>query len=492
MVPKIVEKHPLIEWLILRGKASVLKQFFSVAMVTQNLSPEPFKLAKGEATLHLPSGISLAPTATPQTATQEVSEIPGNGSATNEWVVRGDAPGDYYLSATYHGQLEPFEAPVDIEAALADPLHIYGSEALSLGVQADSGKLKEGVPYHVRIGVTNKATIPLYNVEVEIFSDVHANFDFQPGQQFSEFVDELKPGETVYAPTDILVPDADSVAGFNPSLSSVHFVGEEIHPGEGIEAVTPPPVYEIEAVKHTEGAVHLRWQSVPDAEGYEVFRTTDLTVAFPSVPLEVSETPHGPLTTELDASATDAYVTGAKGEPSQFYAVSAVVKGGLKLELPVIPAVVGSNPCSKQPGGILKRIFHDLSCIGSEAKDVAACAVSIGAQFVLPTKYFRAIKEAQTLTKFLKLLPTALKPIGTVVYTIYHTHYLSSAPKGFRSGKELYHTFRKLQHWYEIFDLIPNLQKAVAKSDSARIERDIFKLAGLGPCLDAIEQLSEA
>jgi flagellar hook assembly protein FlgD/PKD repeat protein len=491
-VPKIVDNHPLIEWLILRGKASVLKQFFTVAMVTQNLSSEPFKLAKGQATLNIPAGLSLAPTDTPQTLTQDVPAIPGNGSATTEWIVRGDAPGDYFLSAAYHGQLEPFEAPVDIQAVLADPLHIYGSEALSLSVQADSGKLKEGVPYHVRVGITNKATIPLYNVEVEIFSDVHANFVFQPQQQFSTLVDELKPGETIYAPTDILVPDADSVAGFNPVLSSAHFVGEEIHPGEGIEAVTPPPVYEIESVKHTDGAVHLRWQSVPDAEGYEVFRTSDLTVAFPAFPLEVSETPHGPLTTSLDASATDAYVTGSKGEPSQFYAVSAVVKEGLKLELPVIPAVVGSNPCSKQPGGILKRVFRDLSCIGSEVKDAAACAVSIGAQFVLPTKYFRAIKEAQTLTKFLKLLPSALKPIGTLVYTVYHTHYLTGAPKGFRSGQQLYHTFRKLQHWYEVFDVLPNLEKALDKKDYDRIARDIFKLAGLGPCLDAIEQLSEA
>ena len=35
-VPKLVEGKPLIQWLILRGKASVLKQFFAVSEVVQN------------------------------------------------------------------------------------------------------------------------------------------------------------------------------------------------------------------------------------------------------------------------------------------------------------------------------------------------------------------------------------------------------------------------------------------------------------------------
>jgi hypothetical protein len=52
----VVEHHPLIQWLILKGKAAVLKPFFEVSMVVQNLSPEPFELAKGTATLNLPEG----------------------------------------------------------------------------------------------------------------------------------------------------------------------------------------------------------------------------------------------------------------------------------------------------------------------------------------------------------------------------------------------------------------------------------------------------
>ena len=78
----VVEGHPLIEWLILEGKASFLKQFFDVSMVIQNLSPEPFDLTAGQATLNLPPGLTLAPTPEPQHAHRTRSRaIPGGGSA---------------------------------------------------------------------------------------------------------------------------------------------------------------------------------------------------------------------------------------------------------------------------------------------------------------------------------------------------------------------------------------------------------------------------
>ena len=78
--PEVVEGHPLIQWLILHGKAAVLKQFFEVSMIVQNLSPEPFTLAKGMATLNLPEGLSLAPTAAQQALTNVVPAVPGEAA----------------------------------------------------------------------------------------------------------------------------------------------------------------------------------------------------------------------------------------------------------------------------------------------------------------------------------------------------------------------------------------------------------------------------
>ena len=77
-----------------------------------------------------------------------------------------------------------------------------------------------------------------------IFETPHEHFVFQPGQQFNEMLGELKPGQTAYVKRPyILVPDGKSQSIFNPALSSATFVGETEHPGDGIEAVEPPPLY---------------------------------------------------------------------------------------------------------------------------------------------------------------------------------------------------------------------------------------------------------
>jgi PKD domain/Carboxypeptidase regulatory-like domain len=335
-VPKIVEGHPLIQWLILRGKATILKQLFAVTMVTQNLSPEPFKLTKGSATLNLPPGLSLAPTAAPQSLEQPVPDIPGMGSATTEWVVRGDEEGEYNLSADYHGTLEPFAAPVEVQAALASPLKVWGADALSLSVKADNSALVEGVPYHVRVAITNKAEVPLYNVDLAIEEDVHANFVFQPDQSFHDDITELKPGQSLTSNEYILVPDAASVSKFNPSLSSATFDGQEVHPGEGIEAVPPPPVYSVSALHDAKGEVHLRWQPVPGAEGYEIFYTRNLETAFPAQPAEVAASAGASTRVRtLPANATEAYLT---GPGDWYYAVSALIDGRPTLASRVIEA----------------------------------------------------------------------------------------------------------------------------------------------------------
>ena len=321
-IPAIVEGHPLIQWLVLGGKASFLKQFFSVSMIVQNLSPEPFKLTGGNATLAVPPGMSLAPTPTPQRVTQPVPDIPGLASSTSTWIVRGDSEGEYFLSASYHGKLQPFNAAVDLEAKLASPLHVWGASALKFHVQADSGSLTEGVPYHVRIGLENVADIPLYNLAVAIDSNEHANFIFQPSQQFEAETGELKPGETFYAPEDIVVPSV-STGAFDPSLSSARFAGQEIHPGEGIEAVTPPKLYNLTADTSVAEQVTLRWEAIPGAHGYQIFRTPDLKTPFGAA---LTVTAPGSTGQVTEVTGTEATVSVPAGQ-TYLYAVSTVHDG---------------------------------------------------------------------------------------------------------------------------------------------------------------------
>jgi predicted secreted protein len=338
--PEVVEGHPLIQWLILHGKAAVLKQFFEVSMIVQNLSPEPFELAKGTATLNLPEGLSLAPTTAQQSLTNEVPAVPGGGSTTTNWIIRGDKPGEYNVSANYTATLEPFDAPVSVQAALANPLKVWGKEAMTLKVKADEGMLHAGVPYHVYVGVENKSDVPLYNVNLTIEENPHEHFIFQPEQQFSELVGELKPGETFFVKRPyILIPDNESESVFNPALSSATFVGEKEHPGENIEKTPAPTMYPLAAPADTPGFVHLKWTPVPGAEGYEVFSTKNLDTLFTNTPLKVrASSSSKEEVTVLPDSATEAFISASSSE-SLRYAVSTIVGGHLELESsPVIEA----------------------------------------------------------------------------------------------------------------------------------------------------------
>ena len=338
VVATTIEGHPVIEWLVLHGKASVLKQFFQVSMVIQNLADEPFELTEGSAKLNLPSGMSLAPTAQVQSLTQAVAPIAGGSSATAEWVVRGDTPGEYYLSAEYNSTLEPFEAPVQALAASAEPLKVWGADALSLKVRAESGELVKGKPYHVQIGVMNKADVPLYNVGISIDSEAHEHFIFQPDQQFDTTLGELPPGETRFAAEIIVVPDGGTIGTFDPGLSHASFAGEEVKPGEGITEIAGPPIYALESVGGGGEMVHLHWASVPGAEGYEVFSTPDLSTPFGKEPAQVFASPEGSEAVGLlPAEANDAYVP-VSGEGPLFYAVSSLIEGRLTLDKQVISA----------------------------------------------------------------------------------------------------------------------------------------------------------
>src|ERR1700722_7646944 len=360
--PEVVEGHPLIQWLILHGKAAVLKQFFEVSMIVQNLSPEPFELSKGTATLNLPEGLSLAPTTKQQSLTNEVAAVPGGASATTNWIIRGDQPGEYNLSANYAATLEPFDAPVSVQAALANPLKVWGKEAMTLKVKADEGELHEAVRYHVYVGVENKSDVPLYNVNLTIEEEPHEHFIFQPEQQFSEQVGELKPGETFFVKRPyILIPDNESESVFNPALSSATFDGEKEHPGANIEKIKAPPLYSLEAPGSIHGYVRLKWAPVPGAEGYEVFSTKNLDTLFTNTPLSVLPSSSAKAgVTELPASATEAYVPASSTEPL-WYAVSTVVGGHLELEsspmikaaapVSTIPTVSSVSPASGSVNG---------------------------------------------------------------------------------------------------------------------------------------------
>ena len=77
--PEFVNDQPHIFWMIIPGKARFLKEFFDVGMAVTNLTDasDPFTFENGNATLQLPDGLSLAPTANEQSLSVAMPDIPG-------------------------------------------------------------------------------------------------------------------------------------------------------------------------------------------------------------------------------------------------------------------------------------------------------------------------------------------------------------------------------------------------------------------------------
>ncbi len=344
--PTTIETHPVIQWLILRGSAVTVKQFFEVSMVVQNLSPEePFGLTAGTATLSLPAGMSLAPTSETQSLSQGMEAIPPLGSDTTHWIVRGDTPGSYTPSVNYQAELEPFGTTVSTQAALAQPLTVWGANALSTVLKIDSGPAEPGIPYHVTVGVKNVSSIPLYNVAVNTSAPVHNHFILQPEQQFTTTIGELRPGQTVFAPQYILItPSPHEIYGeikegklvgeSDAELQSVTLAGEGSNATPTIERVSPPTLYEAKITSAAGGEVHLQWQQVPGAEGYEIFSTSSLGTPFDEHPLAA-----------LPATADSAEVAGPS---TDYYGVSALIGGRLVLDHPLVEASRASQEAKEK------------------------------------------------------------------------------------------------------------------------------------------------
>lgn len=100
-----------------------LKQMFEVKLCIQNQAKEDFVITDGEATLNLPSGLSLAGMKDKtQAETVKMNDIPGQSEETVKWYIRGDRPGEYHIDATYLGKLQPFDTPVSITVQDAEPV----------------------------------------------------------------------------------------------------------------------------------------------------------------------------------------------------------------------------------------------------------------------------------------------------------------------------------------------------------------------------------
>jgi PKD repeat protein len=306
-----VDDQPSLIWMVIPVKGKMLKEFFDVSMVVENLADSRFKLTHGTATLQIPGGLSLAPTARPQSLSATMPDIPGGGSATQSWIVRGDQPGLYSPTADYSGSLDPVGLPVSLHAATVEPLKVWGTSALHLVVDVDKATNRHS-PYHVRVGVENVADVPVYNAGIELLKQGKQHYIYQPREHYAQETDEIGPGDTWWTDDYILLPDFSGTLVLEKSFikkisGDTGFTADIIsHPASEVEEV---------AAHGLHNKVVLKWDPTPGATGYEIFSTPDDQTDFTDKPLPIRML--GPTKAVVDN------VSPADG--SRLYAVSSLI-----------------------------------------------------------------------------------------------------------------------------------------------------------------------
>ncbi|GAA3031594.1 PKD domain-containing protein [Actinokineospora globicatena] len=337
-----VEEKPQLTWLVMPARASWLKEFFSVRMTVMNLADEPFTLADGVATLPLPAGLSLAPMAISQTESVPMGTISAHGSATAVWVLRGDAEGNYPLTASYTGSLEPLGKTVKVTAATARPLHVWGSSALTMTVDVDA-KSDKTIPFEVRVSLNNVADVPVYNPAVEALPERAEGFIYQPRERLKQGTDVINPGQSLTA-TYFVIPNREGEHDFTRSFVGSTAAGRSI-PTKLVQHARGDRG---DLAVDTKGRflAKLRWSPIPGATEYQIFATRSDQTPFPDEP-------------ELVTTGTSAALVLPAGN-QVFYAVSATVNG-----IPVMRHnLVGAEGTYGQPPK-LKVTYDDDQAVDS-------------------------------------------------------------------------------------------------------------------------------
>lgn len=141
---------------------SWLKEFYDVELTIINNADENFYIQESEAVLTLPNGLSLANTSRKENLVQIMGNkgiIGGNETKTASWIVRGDKPGSYDLSAEFTGTLMPICEDVKVIFKTEEPLVVHDGTGLKLDIT-----VTEGLDYWTNsFTFTNNSERPIYN-----------------------------------------------------------------------------------------------------------------------------------------------------------------------------------------------------------------------------------------------------------------------------------------------------------------------------------------
>ncbi len=141
---------------------SWLKEFYDVELTIINNADDDFYIQNSQAVLTLPNGLSLADTNRKESLVQVMGNkgvIGGTETKSASWIVRGDKPGSYDLSAEFTGMLMPLCEEVKVIFNTEEPLVVHDGTGLKLDIV-----VTEGLDYWTnQFTFINNSDRPIYN-----------------------------------------------------------------------------------------------------------------------------------------------------------------------------------------------------------------------------------------------------------------------------------------------------------------------------------------
>ena len=172
--------EPRIMSILIKGTASVLKEFHELSIILINGADESVSLDNTELYLNLPQGLSLAPipeanqtfsgdSILKQSLFVQAGDIVGQSQKKISWVLRGDEPGTYAPTIDYSGTLNPFAIKIKDSARLESPIQVSDPSLLQLRA-AFPDIVYANEPFTVTLELKNQSSKPFYDAYLQVDS----------------------------------------------------------------------------------------------------------------------------------------------------------------------------------------------------------------------------------------------------------------------------------------------------------------------------------
>lgn len=163
---------------LIKGTASVLKEFHELSVIVANGADASVTLDSTMLKLNLPEGLSLAPipeqyqtysgySILKQSTQVDAGTIRGQEQKKISWVLRGDKAGTYSPTIEYSGILNPFEVTINGTTTLNDPIKISDPSRLVLRTIYPE-RIYKDENFVVTVQLENKSDITYYEAYLQI------------------------------------------------------------------------------------------------------------------------------------------------------------------------------------------------------------------------------------------------------------------------------------------------------------------------------------